>query len=154
MRLRELCTRITNNLFVGRELWKEIESFFRPFRYEKGGILGLDRHWNISFEKDERSSFSIDSYTPDYKRLERVINRWARGNIAFCGFIHSHSNGNGVPSKEDLDFYIEFQRRNPSLCLSLMGIAHQKDEGFFVNWFTFEDNLFSDINEKVILSVL
>lgn len=59
---------------------------------ETGGILGCNEQDTVShFLFDHTGKFEKTCYVPNNNFLNYYIrNNWARNNIRFCGFVHSH----------------------------------------------------------------
>ncbi len=93
-------------IHISKTVLTTIGKYFSGALIEKGGIIGKDCKGNVvrfspDIEPLEATEFS---YIPNVRAMNDVINMvWARENIDFAGFVHSHPN-NSVLSKEDLKY--------------------------------------------------
>ena len=93
-------------IHISKTVLTAIGEYFSGALIEKGGIIGKDCKGNVvrfspDIEPLEATEFS---YIPNVRAMNDVINMvWARENIDFAGFVHSHLN-NGVLSEEDLKY--------------------------------------------------
>ena len=73
---------------------------------ECGGILGAGEDGVVTefyFDKTGRSS--PDGYAPDVAAINRMLTEdWMPRGILMVGIVHSHANGNDVPSCMDVGY--------------------------------------------------
>lgn len=117
-------TGINNIIHIRRETLDEMFSLIKRQAYETGGIIGVDDGGIISaFQFDKTCNSSPFEYCPNVDFLDRVINKkWAKRNIEFVGFVHSHLNNSEV-SRQDIDYSRDTLRTNKHLNYIILGIV-------------------------------
>ena len=103
-------------ILIYRSTYEEMLSALLDLSPERGGILGAKQGRPISkFYFDKSGVSTPDSYTPNYNKINAVLEQWETENIYMVGIVHSHHEDNILPSCGDL-FYCErilrFQRSN------------------------------------------
>ena len=73
---------------------------------ECGGVLGADETGTITrYYFDETGTGTENSYEPDVDAINAVlVNDWLPGGIRMAGIVHSHANGNSIPSCGDIHY--------------------------------------------------
>lgn len=96
----------TNQLIMTENVFGQIISTIGKQEPERGGILGAGKDGLIShYYFDACAQVSPDSYEPDIDSVNRVlVQEWLPNGIRMVGIVHSHSNGNNVPSCGDIHY--------------------------------------------------
>ena len=79
---------------------------------EMGGILGADINdkYNVTvFYFDSTGQTKRNCYTPDVDALNKIIQDWAKLDIEFIGFVHSHPKGIKNLSPQDIKYANEIK---------------------------------------------
>ena len=107
----------------------EIYLSIKQYRYETGGIIGIDERGVVSaFQFDKSSDSNPFEYSPNVDFLNHVINeRWAKQNIRFVGFVHSHLH-NCELSMQDIDYCRYIIGINAMISSMLIGIIDLSKE--------------------------
>lgn len=72
---------------------------------EKGGILGIDENRIVTkFYNDSTGITTKLRYIPNVQKLNAVIQNWAKENISFIGFVHTHPKGAEKLSPLDIEY--------------------------------------------------
>ena len=91
---------------------------------ECGGVLGARPGEPISkFYFDFSGISADDAYTPDYIRINDVLDEWAKDGVRMVGMIHSHGNAGNFPSCGDLYYCEQILKGNPSASEFLLPIV-------------------------------
>lgn len=95
-------------IYIHRDVYDAIRDALSNHLPECGGVLGAVPGSVISkFYYDEGGRSTPDSYTPDYLKINEVLeNFWAPQGIQMVGIVHSHGDTGNFPSCGDL-FYCE-----------------------------------------------
>jgi len=132
-------TGINNIIHFRRETLDEMFSLIKRQAYETGGIIGVDDGGIISaFQFDKTCNSSPFEYCPNVDFLDRVINKkWAKRNIEFVGFVHSHLNNCEI-SQQDIEYARNILEENSCLESILIGVINLGEnknhmEIYFVN---------------------
>lgn len=75
---------------------------------EKNGVL-------CEYYFDKTAKCTKDEYTPNIKKLNRVIKKWQRKGVIFAGIVHSHPNMYDKPSLNDEEYARNLLLINPEL---------------------------------------
>ena len=93
-------------LYIKSDILHDLKTQILADEKEQGFVLGctssfdcIDRVAMIP-EKESGPYF----YMPDSNYANGIIRNWAKNNICFSGFIHSHTKGNRSFSQNDLEF--------------------------------------------------
>lgn len=71
---------------------------------ESGGVLGGTSRIVNRFYFDEFAQVDLNSYTPDIKTLNHVIESWRNEGLDFMGIVHSHDQHPRLLSTDDIAF--------------------------------------------------
>ena len=114
-----------NTIQIKKYVFEEICKTLKRYRYETGGIIGVNKEGVISaFQFDETDSSNPFEYYPNVVFLNQVINEeWANENIEFVGFVHSHLN-NDTLSIQDVIYARDILKENCCLENILIGIIN------------------------------
>lgn len=101
--MRCLQISLTGDTNIRPDVYGDIEkSLSSP---EMGGILGMDQSETVvKFYFDATGTTAENSYIPDVKTLNRVIQDWFEMGIYFAGFVHSHVKEKTTLSWADVDY--------------------------------------------------
>ena len=93
-------------LTVTAKVLAKITDSFIGRKEEAGGILGASRSLEIvdSFAPIPAVKAGKYYYVPDTEAANRQIHRWAKEEICFCGFVHSHITDKKELSEGDIKF--------------------------------------------------
>ena len=114
-----------NTIQIQKDVLNEIFLSIRKYNYEMGGIIGVNKRGAISaFQFDETLSSNPFEYRPNVDFLNQVINEeWAKQNIEFVGFVHSHLNNDDL-SLQDIIYARDILKENCFLENILIGIIN------------------------------
>lgn len=93
-------------LIVTTRVLAKITNSFIGRKEEAGGILGANKSLDIvdSFALIPAEKAGKYYYIPDIEAANRQIHQWAKEEICFCGFIHSHITDKKESSEGDIKF--------------------------------------------------
>ncbi len=93
-------------LIVTTRVLAKITNSFIGRKEEAGGILGANKSLDIvdSFALIPAEKAGKYYYIPDIEAANRQIHQWAKEEICFCGFIHSHITDKKELSESDIKF--------------------------------------------------
>ena len=93
-------------LIVTTRVLAKITNSFIGRKEEAGGILGANKSLDIvdSFALIPAEKAGKYYYIPDIEAANRQIHQWAKEEICFCGFIHSHITDKKELSEGDIKF--------------------------------------------------
>ena len=125
-----------NTIQIKRDVLDEICLSIKPYKYETGGIIGINESGIISdFQFDETYSSNPFEYSPNVDFLNQVINgEWANKNIAFVGFVHSHLN-NDTLSMQDVVYARDILKENSCLANILIGVINLDENKNYVEMY-------------------
>lgn len=92
--------------YLKKNILKRIIKKIGKAPIESGGILGVKNNKICKFYYDRKEISSISEYIPNVNRLNNTIRKWAKSDITFAGFVHSHANDYNKPSLGD-KIYLE-----------------------------------------------
>lgn len=94
-----------NLIFIPRNILNKIFSTIKQYRYETGGIIGINSNEEIvEFHFDKPFKPNLFEYCPNVYLLNQMINEnWKQNNIEFAGFVHSHLNNIEI-SQQDIKY--------------------------------------------------
>lgn len=94
------------DLIITRQVYENILHTIGLLEPERGGILGADESGVIShYYYDASAQHSCNSYEPDVDAVNNVLlNEWHPKGVRMVGIVHSHANGNSVPSCGDVNY--------------------------------------------------
>lgn len=111
-------------VYVHQNVYDEIRSALGTKKPECGGVLGARPGGPISkFYFDFSGISTDDAYTPDYERINEILEQWAEEGVQMVGMIHSHENEGNFPSCGDLFYCEKILRSNPSILDFLLPIV-------------------------------
>ena len=89
-----------------RRVYERIVDTLGKYSPECGGVLGAGEDGVITeFFFDATGKSTPNGYAPDVKAInEMLTNDWMPRGILMVGIVHSHSNGNSVPSCGDISY--------------------------------------------------
>ncbi len=109
---------------IQKSTYDEICAALGAKKPECGGVLGARRGEPISkFYFDFSGITTEDSYTPDYEKINEILEEWAEDGVRMVGMIHSHGNEGKFPSCGDLFYCEQILRSNPSVSEFLLPIV-------------------------------
>ena len=87
-------------------VYRQISATIGLYPPECGGVLGAGEDGVITeFFFDATGRSTPNGYAPDVKAInEMLTNDWMPRGILMVGIVHSHSNGNSVPSCGDVSY--------------------------------------------------
>lgn len=114
-----------NLIKIKKEVLKKICSTLKKYHYETGGIIGTDENGVISaFQFDKITAPRLYEYCPNTMFLDNIINNeWAKSDINFIGFVHSHLN-NAVLSPQDIKYARKILAENDSIKEIVIGVIN------------------------------
>lgn len=91
-----------------QEVYRQIVDTIGRHEPECGGVLGAKQEGVITeYYFDATGRSSPNGYVPDVNAInEMLTNDWMPRGILMVGIVHSHSNGNSVPSCGDINYGI------------------------------------------------
>lgn len=111
-------------VYIRQNVYDEIRSALGVRKPECGGVLGAHPGEPISkFYFDFSGNSTDDAYTPDYERINELLEKWAEEGVQMVGMIHSHANEGDFPSCGDLFYCEQILRSNPSISDFLLPIV-------------------------------
>ncbi|MBQ2987587.1 MAG: Mov34/MPN/PAD-1 family protein [Clostridia bacterium] len=111
-------------VYIHQNVFDEIRSALGTRKPECGGVLGACSDGRISkFYFDTSGISSEDAYTPDYEKINGILEEWAEEGVRMVGMIHSHGNEGNFPSCGDLFYCEQILRSNPSISDFLLPIV-------------------------------
>ncbi len=128
---------------ICRNTFDEIQNALGTRKPECGGVLGARPNEPISkFYFDISGISTDDSYTPDYEKINEILEEWAKDGVQMVGMIHSHGNEGNFPSCGDLYYCEQIIRSNPSIKEFLLPIATVNPFAVFVYRVRFNQKLY------------
>lgn len=101
---------------IKHKTYKEILSHYTSVPPECGGILGKKEDLIVDYIHDNTHPILNRAiYAPDTELLNRCIEEWSEKNIEFCGFVHSHPDGQNILSSGDMEYIKLLYEVNPQL---------------------------------------
>lgn len=97
---------------VYRIVYDEIMRTIGSIPPETGGILGMKDNCISSFYYDEYGSGTDNTYIPDFKRINDVLQMWNLSGIEFAGIIHSHPSDMRLLSYADIRYAVQIMNEN------------------------------------------
>lgn len=93
---------------------RQIKELLTASQIEAGGILGERDGVVCCFEFDEGEVHDDCAvYVPNVYRLNKVIARWHKEGVQFCGIVHSHPAGQNDLSRADVNYIREIMIAMP-----------------------------------------
>jgi proteasome lid subunit RPN8/RPN11 len=127
---------------ICRNTFDEIQNILGTRKPECGGVLGARPNEPISkFYFDVSGVSAEDFYTPNYEKINEVLEEWAKEGVQMVGMIHSHGNSGTFPSCGDLYYCEQIIRSNPSIEEFLLPIVTVKPFAVFMYRVRFDGNL-------------
>ena len=111
-------------VYIHQNVYDEIRAALGTRKPECGGVLGACADGRISkFYFDASGRSAENAYTPDYEKINEILEEWAEDGIRMVGMIHSHENEGNFPSCGDLFYCEQILRANPSISEFLLPIV-------------------------------
>lgn len=108
------------------EYLSHICNSFARCNCEQGGILGFGS--SPVFIRDASPLFSgYSEYVPNIDYLNHVVHDWRQAGIRFCGFVHTHPNGEKSLSELDIDYDREILPHFHSSAIFMFVVAFSED---------------------------
>lgn len=127
---------------IHKSTYDEICAALGTKKPECGGVLGARPNEPISkFYFDVSGISTDDSYTPDYVKINEILEEWAEDGFRMVGMIHSHGNEGTFPSCGDLYYCEQILRSNPSVSEFLLPIVTVEPFAIFVYRVRFDEKL-------------
>ena len=81
----------SQKITFSHQVVEQIRTYVGAHLAERGGILGANRKGIIThFVADTTAQVNGSAYSPDIKKMNKVIAHWKSKGIQFVGFVHSH----------------------------------------------------------------
>lgn len=130
------------NVKITESIFKEIKEKIGTFKPETGGLLGSKDGYTIdAFFFDENADTNETTYTPNTSVLNDLIeSNWDLNNINVIGFIHSHPNGNLIPSEDDILYANRIMDALSMEVFYLPLVASSNDSEFRINMYIINQN--------------
>jgi len=87
---------------ITQKTYEEILMKLDATRQETGGILGEKEGVVCRFFLD--GAGTRGEYRPNVALLNQAIEAWAEEGVSFIGLVHTHINGLGILSPNDIDY--------------------------------------------------
>lgn len=97
---------------ISKSVYDEIMRTIGSIPPETGGILGMKDNCISSFYYDEDGSGTDNTYIPDFKRINYVLQMWNLSGIEFAGIIHSHPSDMRQLSYADVRYAVQIMNEN------------------------------------------
>ena len=111
-------------IYIQDSVYQQLRETLGTHLPECGGVLGAAEGKAIShYSFDSTGISSPVAYTPDYMRINDILENWNHEGIEFVGIIHSHDSSCPYPSCGDLVYACRMLLSNPSLDSMLMPIV-------------------------------
>lgn len=124
-----------NTIQIKTDVAAEILKKIKHCKYETGGIVGVNGGVITAFQFDKTHSSNRFEYCPNVDFLDQVINKkWAKENIEFAGFVHSHLN-NCVISRQDIKYAGSILKMNICYNRILVGVVDLSKETNEILWY-------------------
>jgi molybdopterin/thiamine biosynthesis adenylyltransferase/proteasome lid subunit RPN8/RPN11 len=125
------------NVNILKSTFEEIKKKIGTFKPETGGLLGSKDGYTIdAFFFDETADTNETTYSPNTSILNDLIEReWDINNINVIGFVHSHPNGNLIPSDADILYANRIMDALSMDVFYLPIIASNYDSEFSINMY-------------------
>lgn len=129
-------------VYIHKNVYDEIRNVLGMKKPECGGVLGARPNEPISkFYFDVSGISTEDSYTPDYEKINEILEAWAEEGIQMVGMIHSHGNEGNFPSCGDLYYCEQILRSNPVISEFLLPIVTVEPFEVFIYRICFDGKL-------------
>lgn len=125
-----------NTIQIKRGVLDEICLSLKQYKYETGGIMGMNKEGVISaFQFDKTLSCNPYEYRPNVDFLSQVINeKWTEQHIEFAGFVHSHLN-NDTLSMQDVIYARDILKENSCLENIIIGVINLDENKNYVEMY-------------------
>ncbi len=129
-----------NTIQIKKGVLAEIFQEIKQYKYETGGIIGVNKKGVISaFKFDKTHGSNMFEYCPNVDFLNQVINeKWANENIEFIGFVHSHLNNCEI-STQDIKYARQVLANNKCIDAILLGIVDLSKKLNFIRWYNIQN---------------
>lgn len=121
-------TSLDNELIIKDSILEKILNTIGNMKPEQGGIFGGRENKVTHFYWDETAECADNEYAPDFYNLNVEIKNWAEKSVEFFGIIHSHPNGCGKLSENDISVADEILENSKRLKKIYMIILSFLDE--------------------------
>lgn len=123
---------------LSKKIFIEVSSTLAFKGVEEGGILGINNDNIIDFfVKDSPHKGYAYKYVPNYEYLNKVIDKWNKGEIKFCGMLHTHPLGYPKLSYGDVCYSKEILLNNPQMHQLYFGITQDDLDKFKIIMYLF-----------------
>ena len=99
-------------LIIDKGVYEDMIKFIAVRPPESGGMLGGTGRSINRFHFDEFAYTDSNSYVPDTRTLNRIIQSWQNEGMRFMGIVHSHDQHPRLLSTDDLAFARSILRVN------------------------------------------
>ena len=125
-------------LHITREVYAQICETLGRNPPECGGVLGSRGDGVISaFYFDWTGRSSSTGYAPDVTAInDMLIEQWMPQGILMVGIVHSHANGNIVPSCGDISYGIRILQALDTVDRFYLPIVTMDKEQIRMDWYT------------------
>lgn len=139
---------------MNEDVFNEICTTLKKYRYETGGIIGIDENGIISvFQFDNIQNPKMYEYYPNTVFLNKIINsEWKEKNIKFAGFVHSHLHNCKI-SPNDIEYARLIIKSNICIENILIGILDLSMELNKLTWTLIHYNYLKQINKIDMIHV-
>lgn len=90
-------------------------------------------------------------YLPSFDELNLALESFEEKGFSFAGIIHSHTNGNNKPSKQDIGFFKSFRKVNKQFGDLLFPIICLKNGKKDIAWYLVNDKEITKVDVKTEL---
>lgn len=120
---------------LSQNVYSQIMNTVGSLPPECGGVLGAKEDGIITeFYFDEHGLSSANGYAPNVQMINNMlINDWMPRGILMVGIVHSHSNGNGVPSCGDISYGIRILDALDTVDRFYLPIVAEKENTMHLN---------------------
>ena len=111
-------------IYIYRSVYDQICFHLFSHSPEHGGVLGATENGTVTrFYFDSSGTSGKDSYTPDYRKINEILDIWAEDGVEMAGMVHSHDDSCQFPSCGDLFYCEQILLNNPLMERFLLPIA-------------------------------
>lgn len=90
---------------IKKSIYEQILKFCPVVPPETGGIIGSHSTVVDTVAFDDCIKIMQSAvYIPDIARLNRVLYKWQKNKISFCGMFHSHMKDQETLSSDDIEY--------------------------------------------------
>lgn len=123
-----------------KDVFSQILDTVGKYPPECGGVLGAREGEIITeFYFDEHGTSSANGYAPNVQIINKMlIHDWMPRGILMVGIVHSHSNGNGVPSCGDISYGVRILQALDTVDRFYLPIVTAQEENIQMNGYVIQ----------------